>query len=82
MHINVSSLGTWKQEAKNVYNLRLQLHGDNRDTWINYFNNKYKDEFGPSELSDGTLFLLDSNDAGGVSLTFLNSIVVFNMIGL
>ena len=40
VHINVSSLGTWKQEAKNVYNLRLQLHGDNRDTWINYFNNK------------------------------------------
>lgn len=77
--INTTSHGTFLQERRNVYYLRLQMHGDNAQTWLDYVYNKYAGRFdGPP--SDNTLFSSDSDDAGGVELTFLSSIVEFNII--
>jgi len=79
--ISIESRGSSLQEISNkVYNLRLQLHGDNAQTWLNYLDNKYVDKF-VLEDNEGlfdTLFLSESYS--GVDLTFLNSIVDINKV--
>ena len=80
--ISVESRGTWVQERGNIYYLKLQLHGDNAQTWLDYINNKYENKFVVSDDDndglDDTLFLSESTD--GVQLTFLNSIIDFDII--
>ena len=76
IRISIEGHGSWKQEIRNVYNLSLQLHGDNAFTWLNYINNKYENRF--DQQDDNTLYLIESSD--GVKLSFLNSIVDINKV--
>jgi hypothetical protein len=80
--ISVESRGTWVQERDDVYYLKLQLHGDNAQTWLDDINNKYQNKFVISDDdNDGlydTLFLSESAD--GMQFTFLNSITDFDII--
>jgi len=69
--ISVASNGTWVQEQDRiVYHLRLQLYGDNAQTWLDYIYNKYQNEFTQS----GDTLHLDAS-ADGVYFSFLNSII-------
>jgi len=82
IRISIESRGSALQELNNVFNLRLQLHGENAQTWLKYINNKYVDKFVLlDEDNNGlvdTLFL--SGSQNGVDLTFLNSVVNLNKV--
>ena len=75
--ISIESGGSSLQELNDVYNLRLQLYGENAQTWLSYINNKYVDKFvisyGDTNGVDDTLFLSESHN--GIELIFLYSIV-------
>ena len=58
--ISFECRGSWMQEIDEIYNLRLQLHGDNAQTWLDYINDKYENKFVIS--NNNTLFLSESGD--------------------
>ncbi len=82
IRISIESSSSSLQELNNVYNIRLQLHGENAQTWLSYISNKYIDKFLISDEDnngiDDTLFLSESHN--GLDLIFLNSIVNLNKV--
>jgi hypothetical protein len=82
IRFSIESGGSSLQELNDAYNLRLQLYGENAQTWLSYINNKYVDKFVISDEDnngvDDTLFLSESHN--GIDLIFLNSIVNLNKV--
>jgi hypothetical protein len=82
IRISIESGGSSLQELNDVYNLRLQLYGENAQTWLSYINNKYVDKFVMTDEDtngvDDTLFLSESQN--GIDLIFINSIVNLNKL--
>jgi hypothetical protein len=82
IRFSIESGGSSLQELNDAYNLRLQLYGENAQTWLSYISNKYVDKFVISDEDnnglDDTLFLSESHN--GIYLIFLNSIVNLNKV--
>ena len=77
--INAEGLGTWTQQRDDhVYYLRIQLHGANRDTWLDYIQNKFENRF--QLEGDDTLLLYESEVDNGAELAFLHSIINLDII--
>jgi len=80
--ISIESRGSSQQIIEVVYNLCLQLYGDNAQIWLKNINDKYINKFLLNDQdNDGivdTLFLSESSN--GVELIFLNSIVDINKV--
>lgn len=76
--ISIECRGSWMQQKPDddIYNLRLQLHGDNAQTWLDYINKKHENKFVITD--NNTLFLSESGD--GYQISFLNSIVDIDKI--
>jgi hypothetical protein len=82
IRFSIESGGSSLQELNDAYNLRLQLYGENAQTWLSYISNKYVDKFAISDEDnnglDDTLYLSESHN--GIDLIFLNSIVNLNKV--
>jgi len=79
--ISANSITNDVREMKRLYFIKIQFHGHNAQTWINYFSNKY-DEFVPT-FDSNTLFYTPSNPSispNGVWMAFSNSLVEINIL--
>jgi hypothetical protein len=66
------------RESNHVYNLRLQYYGDNADTWLRYYKDKY--EFEDGALN--TLFYKPSDPAenqNGIWFVFTHASVMVSI---
>jgi len=64
-----------------LYFIKIQFHGHNAQTWINYIDNQY-DEFVPV-FDSNTLFYAPSNPSvtpNGVWMAFSNSLIEINVL--
>lgn len=76
--ISTNSIINEVREMKRLYFIKIQFHGHNAQTWINYIDNQY-DEFVP--INSNTLFYAPSNPStypNGVWTAFSHSLVEIN----
>jgi len=79
--ISANSVINDLREMKRLYFIKLQFHGHNAQTWINYIDNQY-DEFVPI-FDSNTLFYAPSDPSvtpNGVWIAFSNSLIEINVL--